>query len=690
MASFRFKSPASFAFALALAFLARAAFGAPSGVPTINQCDGPGAAINPNCGGTGALAPVGSTSPSPPGGGRAGSGGSVGGGLTGGSAGGATGGSTGGAGGALSNILGKALAQAAPGGTPGGAPAAGSGGAAPPGGGSGPASGPASAHPSSPFGPGSELAIKAGVQLQMGDLSAACETSRAALALDPKDAKALKIEGLACRSGLSSGPKAVNGGDLKPAPGGKEVALDAGSRSKLLRGGAQGGAMTGPGALQAWLVRIEETKGLGDDAQVIMLCNEALQEFPGNTHLLDSKATAQNKLKDFKGALAAADEALSLDSKDAVAWANRAFALGGLGDKKGMIASLREAAALDPRFEAALKAALADEAAGLFDAAAKPGFKLPALPAAVWVGVPAALGFFLMLIVVLLARRRDAPAAAAPSGPVAPRSIGAGDVLGGNFRVDGEVGRGGMGIVYDAHDEKLDRRVAIKQLQRDAGTTPADVARFLKEARLVAKLKHPNLAEIHTVLEERGELLLVFEFVDGRTLDKVIATNRGLPLAQAEKILEGIAEGLDYAHRLKIIHRDLKPSNVMVSRDGATVKVMDFGIAHQATATGLTRTEASGTPPYMAPEQGMGSVSKASDLYALGVMAYEMVCGARPFDGPDFLEPKLRKEFTPVTRRGRALPAGLDAFFAAALDPDPTKRPATGAAFLLAFRQALA
>ncbi|MEQ1920808.1 MAG: serine/threonine-protein kinase, partial [Elusimicrobiota bacterium] len=149
-----------------------------------------------------------------------------------------------------------------------------------------------------------------------------------------------------------------------------------------------------------------------------------------------------------------------------------------------------------------------------------------------------------------------------------------------------------------------------------------------------------------------------------------------------------IAGGLDYAHERKIIHRDLKPSNVMVGRDGA-VKVMDFGIAHQASAaTGMTRTGASGTPPYMAPEQGMGSVSKASDLYALGAMAYEMVTGVRPFEGPDFLEQKLRKTFTPATQRDAALPAGLDAFFATALEPDPTKRSASGAEFVAAFRQA--
>lgn len=677
MPAFRFKLSSPGVLAAALAVLGASAAGAVS-PPKENACDGPAAAINPNCNpgsvmnqGTGQHAP----------GSGAGSGGSVGGGLTGGPAGapagGTTGGSGGGFGGSPSNIPGKAVAPA------GAAPAAGSGGAAAPAPGAGAAPSP------SPFGPGSELAIRAGVELQMGDLAAACKTAREALAVDPKDLKAAKVERLACRAGLTDPAKEAppGGGQAGPAP--KEVALDVNRRSKLLRGESGGGTMTGPGALQAWIARITEAKERGEDAQVIALCDEASTEFPGNTNLLNAKATAQNKLRDFKGALATANEALDIDPDNAAAHANRAFALGGLGDRAGMIAALRRAAALDPRFEAALKAALAADAAGLFDA--KPAFKLPALPMAVWIGVPAVAGFLIMLIVVLLARRRQPEAAPgpAPSGPVAPRAIGAGDVLGGNFRVDGELGRGGMGIVYDAYDEKLDRRVAIKQLQRDASTTKDDLSRFLKEARLVAKLKHPNLAEIYTVLEEKGELLLVFEFVDGRTLDKVIGTNRGLPPAQAEKILAGIAGALDYAHGLKIIHRDLKPSNVMVTRDGLAVKVMDFGIAHQATSTGLTRTAASGTPPYMSPEQGLGSVSKSSDLYALGVMTYEMLAGVRPFDGPDFLEPKLRREFAPVTQRGKALPAGLDAFFASALDPDPTRRPATGGDFLQAFRRAL-
>jgi serine/threonine protein kinase len=131
---------------------------------------------------------------------------------------------------------------------------------------------------------------------------------------------------------------------------------------------------------------------------------------------------------------------------------------------------------------------------------------------------------------------------------------------------------------------------------------------------------------------------------------------------------------LECAHGQRIIHRDLKPSNVMVLSDGSS-KVMDFGIAHQSrTGSELTQTAAWGTPPYMAPEQELGRVSAASDLYALAVMAYEMVVGQRPFAGPYFLEKKLKKEYAAPSSVDPALPAGLDGFFARALDPEPEKR----------------
>ncbi|MBI3553659.1 MAG: serine/threonine protein kinase [Elusimicrobia bacterium] len=241
-----------------------------------------------------------------------------------------------------------------------------------------------------------------------------------------------------------------------------------------------------------------------------------------------------------------------------------------------------------------------------------------------------------------------------------------------------------MGIVYDAVDETLQRRVAIKQLSRDGGATSDDLDRFLKEARLVASLKHPHLAEIYNVINE-ADLYLVFEYVDGEALDKVLSRNGRIPLPQARRLLSEVAAALDYAHGRKIIHRDLKPSNIMITKEGSA-KVMDFGIAHQSqSGKGLTMTAASGTPPYMAPEQALGSVSRSSDLYALGVMAYEMVTGERPFPGPDYLEQKLQKRFLPPSQRNRDLRREFDAFFSRALEPDPTRRPEDAKMFLRGF-----
>lgn len=190
------------------------------------------------------------------------------------------------------------------------------------------------------------------------------------------------------------------------------------------------------------------------------------------------------------------------------------------------------------------------------------------------------------------------------------------------------------------------------------------------------------MAEIYAAVEDGG-LYLVFELVRGRSLDAMLGS--GVTPEQARGIVAHTCAALTAAHARRIVHRDLKPSNLMISDDGQ-LKVMDFGIAHQSLNGGaFTQTSASGTPPYMSPEQAMGSVSSASDLYALGVMAYELLAGVRPFDGPDFLGPKMRGEFAPVTSRKAALPARLDAFFASALSPYPDRRPQDAAAFASAF-----
>lgn len=267
-------------------------------------------------------------------------------------------------------------------------------------------------------------------------------------------------------------------------------------------------------------------------------------------------------------------------------------------------------------------------------------------------------------------RRRPTTGLPAPAG-----TLGPGTLLGGNFRIERELGRGGMGVVYEATDTALNRKVAVKQLRAELRQDPKEFELFLVEARLVAALKHPNIVEIHSVVDAGGEVCLVFEFVAGNPLNAVLQRARRLDLPVARGLLAQIGAALDYAHGQKIIHRDLKPANVMVTAEGG-VKVMDFGLAHQAqqTVARQTRAESWGTPPYMAPEQELGAVSRESDLYSLAVLFYEALTGKLPFPGPNYLAQKRELAFVPVSRAASGLPPALDGVFARALHPDPARR----------------
>lgn len=303
--------------------------------------------------------------------------------------------------------------------------------------------------------------------------------------------------------------------------------------------------------------------------------------------------------------------------------------------------------------------------------------------------------------VSLLAERASAPALSAPallSGPVwAPaleRGVGAsqpalsgpveakgearlspGAVIGGNYRVERELGRGGMGLVLEASDLTLQRMVAIKRMRAESGRDAAEAERFLVEARLVAALKHPNIVEIHTMFREAGELYLVFERVPGKTLAEHLASGRAIAPNSALSVLRQTAAALDYAHGLKVIHRDLKPANIMVTPQGVA-KVMDFGLARQAgaAASPATRADSWGTTPYMAPEQELGEVSRESDIFALGVCAYEMLTGKLPFQGPNFLAQKRERRCVPLAQAAPHAPAGWGAVLARALEPEAAKR----------------
>ncbi len=564
------------------------------------------------------------------------------------------------------------------------------------------------------------LSGRAEASYRLGDYAAAIRDARTALVLDPTDANALTTlnfskervppgapavgslpagapadDAAAPAPGLSRSPPLPAGPQAAGDPRGDSQVAEA--RRRLRLGDARGAAAaldralaldpSNPAALSlSAVVRIR----LKDYQGALAAAEAGLKLAPGNAALWDSKAFALNRMKDHRGALAAADRALSLNANDPVAYFNRAVALRGLGDKTGMTVALQRAAALDPKFAPVLEAALRlpSDADLLYlfpgeSPSAEPA-PLPEIPRPAWQWVVAGVlgGLTLAALLVLLLRRAE-PAPA----PVAPRLSSRRHVptrLAGKYEVGRELGSGGMGVVYEGFDASLGRPVAIKRLREELRWDPKETARFLAEARLVARLKHPNIVEVYAVVDEGGELFVVFERVEGTTLDDLLHREKRLRLQRARDLFRGVCAALGDAHRHAVIHRDLKPANIMIESSGRA-RVMDFGIARSVedAVSRVTRT-VSGTPLYMAPEQEQGVARRESDLFAAAVCLYEAVTGRRPFEGAGLTTAKLRKSFTPASAVvGKASP-GLDEFFSRALEPDPEKRFATADEFLRA------
>src|SRR5689334_2721233 len=209
----------------------------------------------------------------------------------------------------------------------------------------------------------------------------------------------------------------------------------------------------------------------------------------------------------------------------------------------------------------------------------------------------------------------------------------------GHYRIIEQIGAGGMGVVYRARDEHLERDVAIKVLPVGTLADEGGRKRFRKEALALAKLNHPNIATIFEFSSQNGKDYLVTEYISGQTLDEKLATDA---LSEKEVVGLGIqlAQGLSAAHEHDIVHRDLKPANLRLTSDGR-LKVLDFGLAQlmpHASEIGMTATltqsqEVTGTLPYMAPEQLRGDPAEArTDIWAAGAVLYEMATGHRPFE----------------------------------------------------------
>ena len=205
----------------------------------------------------------------------------------------------------------------------------------------------------------------------------------------------------------------------------------------------------------------------------------------------------------------------------------------------------------------------------------------------------------------------------------------------GRYEIVKEVGRGSMGVVYEAQDPQIGRTVALKVLRQDRVSDENLVKRFIREARAIGRLSHSHIVTIYDVGEDQGNVYIAMEFLEGRPLDNLIK-ERKFSAGEAADIGAQVAETLNYAHGKGVVHRDIKPSNIILQTDGQ-IKITDFGIAHIEDSTATLQTQAGeimGTPAYMSPEQVLGKpVDGRSDIFSLGVVLYELSTGKRPFGG---------------------------------------------------------
>ncbi|MFI0978118.1 serine/threonine-protein kinase [Streptomyces sp. NPDC021093] len=273
---------------------------------------------------------------------------------------------------------------------------------------------------------------------------------------------------------------------------------------------------------------------------------------------------------------------------------------------------------------------------------------------------------------------------------------GRGTVLGGRYTLGERIGGGAMGEVWRAEDGVLERSVAVKILLPKLLEEAQFAARFRREAKVLASLSHPGIVDVHDYGEQSGAeegddriAYIVMELVDGQPLDEVREDEGPMPVGRALGIVAEALDALHAAHRGGIVHRDLKPSNLMLRADGR-VTVTDFGIAHSKAASRLTASHAVlGTALYIAPEQAEGIATvPASDLYSMGVVAYELLTGEPPFTGETVLEIVLKHIREPAPELPEAFPEAVRAFVARAMAKLPEERYADAAVMAAAARRA--
>ena len=273
----------------------------------------------------------------------------------------------------------------------------------------------------------------------------------------------------------------------------------------------------------------------------------------------------------------------------------------------------------------------------------------------------------------------------------------------GRYQIEQRLGEGAMADVFRAFDPGIGRTVAIKVLKRELGRDNDVAERFVREARAAGALNHPNIATIYDVGEADGVAYIAMELIEGQPLDQLLQAQGRLPYERVLVLGRQLASALDYAHRAGVVHRDVKPSNILLSADGRTAKLLDFGVARvgetDAAAANhqLARTQAGamvGTPRYMSPEQALGvPVDRRSDLFSLGVVLYEMVTGKVAFPGLGLATLAIQiaqERVEPIDRSASDCPPGLRYIIDKLLSKKPEQRFADGGALVQAFDREIA
>jgi serine/threonine protein kinase len=227
------------------------------------------------------------------------------------------------------------------------------------------------------------------------------------------------------------------------------------------------------------------------------------------------------------------------------------------------------------------------------------------------------------------------------------------NIVGGRYRIESRLGSGGMSTVHLAFDERLERSVALKLLAEHLASDPAFVSRFQREALAAARLIHPNIVQVYDsgLDDYRDQHYIVMEYIDGQSCAEILRDRGWLPVEETLPIILGACAGLDYAHRKGVVHRDVKPGNLLLGVDH-TVKLADFGIAKATEQSSITQVgSVLGTAAYLAPEQGRGEeAGPPADIYALGVVTYQLLSGRLPFEGSSLTELAIKQQREPPPR----------------------------------------